>query len=469
MVSIDPTAAPGAASAPARAHPFYFAAWRWHFYAGLYVIPFLMMLAVTGLIMLWTSALTGRDGEWIAVTPQATALPVSAQAQAALAAVPDSTLQGYIAPRAADLAAIVRLGLGEDSVMVAVDPYTAQVLAQFPRRQGLYDIADTIHGTLYLDTLGDRLIEIAASLGVIMVVTGVYLWWPRQGGVLRALLPDLTARGRGLWKSLHASAGIWIALVLMVFLISGLSWAGIWGDRYVQAWSTFPAAKWDNVPLSDTTHAAMNHGVKEVPWALEQTPMPASGSDAGAPGIAPGQGVDLDGVVAFARANGFDGRFQLMAPEGDSGVWTISRNSMSNDSADPTSDRTLHLDRYSGKVLADVRFADYSTYGQAMAVGIAFHEGDLGVWNIAFNTAFCLLVLFVCVSGAVMWWKRRPDGAARLAAPPMPRDLPMWKGAVVLMLALSFAFPMAGLTLLVVMALDLLLVSRLPALKRALS
>ena len=96
-------------------------------------------------------------------------------------------------------------------------------------------------------------------------------------------------------------------------------------------------------------------------------------------------------------------------------------------------------------------------------------EGDLGLWNIAFNTAFCLLVLFVCVSGAVMWWKRRPDGAARLAAPPMPRDLPMWKGAVVLMLALSFAFPMAGLTLLVVMALDLLLVSRLPALKRALS
>lgn len=469
MVSIDPTAAPGAASAPARAHPFYFAAWRWHFYAGLYVMPFLIMLAVTGLIMLWTSALAGRDGEWIPVTPQATTLPVSAQAEAALAALPDSTLQGYIAPRAPDLAAIFRLGQGEATVMVAVDPYSGAVLAQFPRRAGLYDIADTIHGTLYLDTLGDRLIEIAASLGIVMIATGLYLWWPRGGGVLRALVPDLTARGRSLWKSLHATSGIWIALLLLVFLVSGLSWAGIWGDRFVQAWSTFPAAKWDNVPLSDTTHASMNHGVKEVPWALEQTPMPASGSDAGAAGIPAGQPVDLDSVVAFARANGFDGRFQLMAPEGDSGVWTISRDSMSNDSADPTSDRTVHLDRYTGKVLADVRFADYSAYGKAMAVGIALHEGDLGVWNLALNTGFCLLVVFVCVSGAVMWWKRRPAGALRLAAPPMPRDLPMWKGAVVLMLALSFAFPMAGLTLLAVMALDLLLVSRLPALKRALS
>ena len=36
----------------------YFTVWRWHFYCSLYVFPFLMMLAVTGLIMLWVSAMT---------------------------------------------------------------------------------------------------------------------------------------------------------------------------------------------------------------------------------------------------------------------------------------------------------------------------------------------------------------------------------------------------------------------------
>ena len=30
----------------------YAAVWRWHFYAGLYVAPFLMLLATTGLVML---------------------------------------------------------------------------------------------------------------------------------------------------------------------------------------------------------------------------------------------------------------------------------------------------------------------------------------------------------------------------------------------------------------------------------
>ena len=32
--------------------------------------------------------------------------------------------------------------------MVAVDPYTGTVLGSWERRNGLYDLADTIHGTL---------------------------------------------------------------------------------------------------------------------------------------------------------------------------------------------------------------------------------------------------------------------------------------------------------------------------------
>ena len=197
--------------------------------------------------------------------------------------------------------------------------------------------------------------------------------------------------------------------------------------------------------------------------------MPASGSDAGASGLADGVPVTLDSIVAFARQIGFDARFQLNLPSGDAGVWTISRDSMSNDSANPTDDRTVHIDQYSGKILADVKFADYSVYGKGMAVGIALHEGDMGWWNVALNTIFCLSVIFVSVSGAVMWWLRRPSKAGRLAAPPMPRDLPLWQGAVLVGLAVSLAFPMAGVTLLAVLALDYLILSRIPALRQILS
>ena len=251
------------------------------------------------------------------------------------------------------------------------------------------------------------------------------------------------------------------------FLISGLSWAGIWGGKFVQAWSQFPAEKWDNVPLSDETHASMNHDRREVPWALEQTPMPASGGDVGADGVS--GDVTLNAVDQLAREIGFDGRYQMNLPQGDTGVWTLSRDSMNTDSPDPTSDRTVHIDRHTGKILADVRYEDYSLAGKAMAVGIALHMGTLGLWSVLANTVFCLSVLFMCASSVVLWWKRRPAKAGRLSAPPMPQELPLWQGAALVGLGISMAFPMAGLALLIALTVDVFVLSKLPKLRQSLT
>jgi uncharacterized iron-regulated membrane protein len=464
------------ANAPARPvagdadRRFYLAAWRWHFYAGLYVAPFLVMLAVTGLAMMYIAVFDGRDGEHIAVSvpPSAVSLSVVEQSEKALGAVSGGTLVEWIKPASADRASVFRIAVEGGQSMVAIDPYSGAILETWDRRAGWYDFFNDIHGTLLIGTVGDRMIEIAAGFAIVLVVTGLYLWWPRGEGVVRAFLPNLAERGRALVKNLHVTIGVYVSLILIVFLLSGLSWAGIWGERFVQAWSTFPAEKWENVPLSDDTHASMNHGaIKDVPWALEQTRMPASGSDAGVAGIAEGVPVDADSIAGLADELGYRGRFRMSFPRGETGVWTINQDTMSNDAQNPVSDRTVHVDRYTGQILADVGFADYSVAGKAMAVGIAFHEGDMGLWNLVLNTVFCLSVVFLAVSGVVMWWLRRPrKGAIRLFAPQVPEGLPHWRGAMLVMLALSLAFPLVGLTLIAVLALDMLVLSRLPALRR---
>lgn len=462
-------------SNPRSARDFYNTAWRWHFYAGLYVAPFLLMLAVTGLIMLWSSVLVGRDGEkYYVVTPAGNAVAVSQQAEAAKAAVPGGAVTQYIVPRTDTQPAVFRVNAGEKASMVAVDQYNGNVLGTWDRRDALYDLANLIHGTLLIGTVGDRLIEIAAGFGIVLIVTGVYLWWPRgERSLARSLVPQLSGRGRQVWKSLHQTVGVYMAVILFAFLLSGLTWAGVWGEKMTQAWSTFPAEKWDNVPLSDVTHASMNHdGVKQVPWVLEQTPMPASDPHAAHNGHAmpPTSDVSgIDAIVAQARSLGFDGRFQLSFPSGETGVWTIARDTMSNDSADPFSDRTMHIDQYSGKVLADIRYEDYGAAGKAMAVGIALHEGDIGIWNIALNTLFCLSIIFLSVSGIVMWWKRRPAGAIRLVAPVTPEKMALWKGAAIVMLAVSLLFPLTGLVLVAVLVLDLFVIRHIKPLKRALT
>lgn len=324
-----------------------------------------------------------------------------------------------------------------------MNPYTGEVLDSFAWRAGWYDFASDIHGSLLLGSFGDWMLEIAASLAMVLVASGLYLHWPRNGaGWRKTLTPQISAKGRTFWKSLHGVVGFWISALLILFLLSGLSWAGVWGSKIVQPWNSFPAEKW-GAPLSDETHAEMNHGaIEEVPWALEQTPVPASGSLTGSAAI---QGeVTINNVVAFADSLAFNGRYQINIPQDETGVWTISHDSMSNDGPRPTNDRTLHIDRYTGNVLADVQFADYSLYAKGMAIGIALHEGDMGVLNLIVNTIFCLSVILVSVSGLVLWWKRRPASATGLSAPPRPGDMPFWKGAAALVFALEVMFPLAG-------------------------
>ncbi len=465
MTFADPAAS--AAEAPVRAHHFYLAVWRWHFYAGLFVIPFLLTLAVTGTIMMLATGASNQLGNVPNVAAVGARAPVSQQAEAALASVPGGTLDQYVAPEAADRPAFFAIERGDAVMSVAVDPYTAEVLTAQDKTSTLYAIANRIHGTLLLGDTGDRIVEAAASLTLVLVATGLWMWVPRAG--LRAcLVPNVTARGRTLWKSLHGVLGTWVSVFLVLFVVSGLAWSGVWGAKFVQPWASFPADKSASAHLSDVTHASMNHaGHQDVPWGLEQTPMPASGGDAGRQAVA--RPVTLDAVTAWAAANGFDGQYKVTLPDGETGVYSVMAEVQNEDGVAPWQDRTLHIDRYTGNVLADIRYADYAPLAKAMAWGIGLHKGLVGTWNFVLNLVVTASIAAICITGAVLWWKRRPAGAGRLAAPPMPREMPLWKGAVLVGLVICMAFPMAGLTLLTVLALDWAILSRIPQLKRALS
>jgi len=79
---------------------WYNAIWRWHFYAGLFCIPFVIWLALTGTLYLWkpqVEAMIERPYDSLAMSGPA-ARP-GEQVRAALAAVPGSRLHKYILPQ----------------------------------------------------------------------------------------------------------------------------------------------------------------------------------------------------------------------------------------------------------------------------------------------------------------------------------------------------------------------------------
>jgi uncharacterized iron-regulated membrane protein len=436
----------------------YRAIWRWHFYAGLFVVPFLIMLAITGAFMMIYSDQSNELG-WVPdVAASSTAMPVSTQAKAALASVPDGKLVTYIAPQYKNRPAFFEISKGDAFFAVAVDPYLGTVLNAQDESKTYRTLAEKIHGTLLIGTLGDRLVEISGSLTMILVATGLYMWWPRNQSLASALFPILTRDGRGFWKEIHKSIGVWISLFLALFMLTGLAWSGIWGEKFAKPWSTFPTNKWDNVPLSDLTHATLNHDIlHEVPWGLDQTMLPASGSDAGTKAVV--QTVVLDTVSQWAAANGFSNQYKVSIPGDEKGIFTVAYDARNQDSASPSHDRFVHIDQYTGNILADVRFADYPLGGKFMAWGIALHKGMVGKVKFIFNLVYLTLVLLLCVSGVVMWWKRRPTG--QLAAPLYPRDYKVSAGVGVIALVLGAAFPLGGLAIVAFAIIDFFLPKRL--------
>ncbi len=285
------------------------------------------------------------------------------------------------------------------------------------------------------------------------------------------MLVPQTGKGRSWWRSMHGAFGTWVSLILLLFCLSGVAWAGIWGGKFVQSWSQFPAGKWgvEPNPVSAVpTHGdVLNDGkTKEAPWVLELTPMPVSGTTKGENGINPSEPMTLETVDRFAREIGFKGRYQLNLPKGETGVWTLSQDSMSYDMVSPTADRTVHIDQYSGKILADIRFNDYNFFGKFMAASIALHMGTLGWWSVLANVLFCLAVIFICVSGCVMWWKRRPSKAGGLVPPAQKIELPVWWAMAVPLLIVAVLFPTAIAAIAVIWLLDTALLSRIPALSR---
>ncbi|XOV90628.1 MAG: PepSY-associated TM helix domain-containing protein [Pseudomonadota bacterium] len=450
----------------------YAAMWRWHFYAGVVVIPLLLVLAATGLVMAVGNALSPyHHRDLFYVSEDDVAIAPSAQVATVIARYPKASVAVYVPPRASNRSAEVVISAADDASLppwqqptlsVFVDPYRAEIVGTLDRATTYYAIAKKIHGSLMLGQAGDYIVEAGASLAVLLVLTGICLWFPRNqtGGWLT---PRRMPGGRSFLRSVHGSLGFWLAPILLFFLISGLAWTPIWGEKLTQAWSAFPAERM-RAPTSTASHKHQNHGGKIAPWVLEQTALPASTP---LDRVAEGSGVGLDDVVSYARKAGFD-TFRVILPKGDMGAWTISAVTMSGDVSDPRLDRTLHMDRYSGEVLADVDYSQYSIPGKLMATSIAIHQADIGSINLAFNVLLCVGVISLAVTACLMWWKRRPKMAGYRLMPPGKVSGRTATVVMMLLLVVSTLFPLAFAVLCLVMILDILLVSRLAILRNLL-
>ena len=442
--------------APPAAGALYRAIWRWHFYAGLIVAPILLIMAITGAIYLFNSEiddLLHRDVRF--VQHEGPAMPVSHWIAAAQAAHPGAVMSVEM-PATPDRPGIVTIVPKEgEALQVAVEPATMEVLGATVTARTLTGWAELMHGTLTIGTLGERIVELAACWTLVMIATGLYMWWPRGavfnfGGVL---VPRLRLRGRALFKDIHAVTGVWVSLLIVFMILTGLPWAGVQGPVVRQgvnlAGIGYPAPPSGSVPMKQV--------LRDTPWALEEAAMPQSRiapeHAAHAGHSAPGAGPDaaavagVDGIVDALWARGIAGGYRLSLPVGPAGVYTAAIYP-----DNPSGQRTLHFDRYTAALIQDVGYAEYGWGAQAIETGVSLHRGNyFGRANQMLMLMPCMGIVLLVISGAIMWWKRRPAG--KLAAPPRVPDARI-KGALGLMALAGVMLPLFGASLIAVLLLD---------------
>ncbi|SFJ54170.1 PepSY-associated TM helix domain-containing protein [Thermoflavimicrobium dichotomicum] len=434
----------------------YAAIWRWHFYAGIIFAPFIIMLSVTGAIYLFKPQIENwiyQDYYYIQAGKQK--ISPSMQLGAVKKAYPQAKITSYKPSFEPNRTAEVGIQNGKQSLTVFVNPYNGKIVGKLNNEDRLMDKIEKLHGELMAGTIGDRLVELAACWAFILLITGLYLWWPREkNSLFGTIIPRLTKGTRTFWRDLHAVPAFWLSLFIVILILTGLPWSGLMGDwiskvatatntgypEYAFAWGPKPQSQ---IPTKDVT---------KVPWAAEQLPVPNSSS-----GV---KTLSVEQVIHIADTRKVHPGYNIHFPEGEKGVYTIS---VSPDR--PEDQATLHIDQYSGKVLADLRFKDYGPLAKAISIGIALHEGHyFGLLNQLLGLFTCIGLIVIAGSGLIMWWKRRPQG--KLGAPTAPKNFKMTKWVSMIIIILGILFPLVGVSLLIVLLLDFLIIKRIPTLQQ---
>lgn len=461
--------------------------WRWHFYAGLFCIPFVLWLATTGTIFLFKPQIErfiDRPYDHLTITQRASA---NAQVQAALAAVPGSLLDSYELPHSPTSAAQILVDKGTQQFRVYIHPQTLQVMKVVNEDYRFENVVFRLHGELMMGDVGSWIVELAASWAVIMIITGLFLWWPSDAkGIGGVLYPRLRQGGRTFWKDIHSVTGIYVSFFALFLLFTGLPWAKGWGG-YLKAIRHFTAGHavaqdW-TTSSADTLAARAARTSADMSGMSTMHDMPGMtgmhhmegmegmssghaqhdgmhGAHHGSGLTGPDAFVPIDRVIATVAPLNLAPPVLISPPTRAGGNWTAK-----SDTRDRPLRVDLVIDPKTGAILKRTDFHSKPWLDRVIGTGIAAHEGMLfGLANqlVSLFTAVSLVVL--SLSGLVMWWKRKPEGV--LGAPAQVRRVRWSAGLIALLVVFGLYFPFLGGSMILVGLTERFVLRRIPATQR---
>jgi uncharacterized iron-regulated membrane protein len=397
--------------------------WKWHFAVGLVATPLVAIVALTGALYAFEPELQRlAHSELAYVEPAGSPRPLD-ELTAATASRCDVSGISIAGPADRSYLFFCR---GSDRMLV-VDPYRGMVLGDVDPSSKtatakLFEIVFALHWEMMLGDRGRLLVEWATSVTVLLMISGVILWWPRGkrrgGGVL---WPRRRLSGRQWLRDLHAVFGAYSVPVLFALAATGLMWTVHAGDG---RWNKLAAEPEQEHPTSKVIEGA-----------------PRIGVDAALAGAR----IDLATSTRSLWIGIPGGKDKADAPYS---FWISD-----DEHRRPWLIESVLVDAYSGAEIHREGWDDKSALGKVDGMRYSIHVG--AILGLPGRIAACiasLILAALCITGPWMWWKRRPKG--KLGVPPAARaPWPLY----VVVAALGWLLPTVGITLLLVVAVELVL------------
>jgi uncharacterized iron-regulated membrane protein len=210
-----------------------------HLIAGLIAGSVVAIMSVTGVVLAFERQWTEWAERDLRVTPPVPGAPqlsVDGLIAGLRAAEPEAIPSGLA--RRSDPAAPAGINLGRERT-VFLNPYTGAILGEGSKQvRGFFRSVTNIHRWLGAPEKSRPLwrgVTGACNLAFLfLVISGFYLWWPRQGTKNRGraiLVPRTKLRGKARYFSWHNAIGFWCAPILFLIVLSGVFMSYPWATN----------------------------------------------------------------------------------------------------------------------------------------------------------------------------------------------------------------------------------------------
>ena len=202
-------------------------------------VPFGIVITITcftGALLVFEKEITALCvGDITAVTPVVEPLPVSLIADKVDATLPDDVdVKGVVVSSSPDEAYRVNLSKPKKAA-VYVNQYTGEVVGK-DERLPFFRTVFRLHRWLMDNNPGEgkvflgKMIVGASTLAfVVILLTGLVIWWPRNRKMLGNRLQIALKKGKNrFWYDLHVAGGFYALLLLLAMALTGLTWSFEW-------------------------------------------------------------------------------------------------------------------------------------------------------------------------------------------------------------------------------------------------